>query len=612
MSDDHQRQSTEADGGRGGRAPVRRLWPYLRPHAGVLGIVALISLAGAGVTLAQPALVSKVVSAVGEARPLTGLVVLLVALVIVGALVSGVQQYLLQRTAEAVVRATRHELVGRLLRLPIVEYDTRRIGDLVSRVGSDTTLLRSVVTSGLVEGVAGAVVFVGAIIAMALIDPLLLGLTLVVVLLATLVVVTLGGRIQKLALVAQTQVGVLAAGVARALPAIRTIRAARATEREVAALRLLADDTYATGVRLARVMALIEPVIGVALQAAFILVLAVGGYRVASGALTVADLIAFILYLFLMVMPLGSVFSAYTSVQNALGAVIRIQEITDLPEEDAGPASGSPSSHRADRMPLAHDAADGLCGSRAVGSSATVPLVEFDRVSFGYGPTPVLEDVSFAVSAGSRTAIVGPSGAGKTTLLSLLARFYDPSSGVIRLAGVDVADLGREQVRSWLGYVEQDAPVLAGTIRENLVLGAPGASDEQCEHVLEQVRLTGILHRDPLGLAAQVGEDGILLSGGERQRLAIARALLSSPRLLLLDEPTSSLDSRNEVALRAAVDAVAGERTLVIVAHRLATVADADQIVVLEAGRVQAVGRHAELLETSPLYRELADHQLLV
>lgn len=581
------------------RAPMRELWPYLRPHAGVLGIVAVISLVGAGVTLAQPALVSKVVSAVGEARPLTGLVVLLVALVVVGALVSGASQFLLQRTAEAVVRATRHELVGRLLRLPIVEYDTRRIGDLVSRVGSDTTLLRSVVTSGLVEGLAGAVVFVGAIVAMALIDPLLLGLTLLVVLLATLVVVTLGGRIQKLALVAQTQVGVLAAGVARALPAIRTIRAARATDREVAALRSLADDTYATGVRLARVMALIEPVIGVALQGAFILVLAVGGYRVASGSLTVADLIAFILYLFLLVMPLGSVFSAYTSVQNALGAVIRIREITDLAEEDAGPGSASSADRPTARMPPTL-------------AAATVPLVEFDRVSFAYGATQVLEHVSFAVPAGTRTAVVGPSGAGKTTLLSLLARFYDPSSGVIRLAGVDVADLGREQVRSWLGYVEQDAPVLAGTIRENLLLGAPDASDEQCEYVLDQVRLTGILRRDPLGLAAQVGEDGILLSGGERQRLAIARALLAAPRLLLLDEPTSSLDSRNEVALRDAVDAVAGERTLIIVAHRLATVADADQIVVVESGRVQAVGRHAELLETSPLYRELADHQLLV
>ncbi|MDN5766112.1 MAG: ABC transporter ATP-binding protein/permease [Humibacillus sp.] len=596
MADEPVHGSMRPDGKPARRAPVRELWPYLRPHAGVLGIVAVISLVGAGVTLAPPALVSKVVSAVGDARPLTGLVVLLVALVIVGALVSGVQQYLLQRTAEAVVRATRHELVGRLLRLPIVQYDTRRIGDLVSRVGSDTTLLRSVVTSGLVEGLAGAVVFVGAIVAMALIDPLLLGLTLLVVLLATLVVVTLGGRIQKLALVAQTQVGVLAAGVARALPAIRTIRAARATDREVAALRSLADDTYVTGVRLARVMALIEPVIGVALQGAFILVLAVGGYRVASGSLTVANLIAFILYLFLMVRPLGSVFSAYTSVQNALGAVIRIREITDLPEEDAGPAPASVSGRQPARMPLPR----------------AVPLVEFDRVSFGYGSTRVLEDVSFAVPAGTRTAVVGPSGAGKTTLLSLLARFYDPSSGVIRLAGVDVAELGREQVRSWLGYVEQDAPVLAGTIRENLMLGAPDASDEQCEHVLDQVRLTGILHRDPLGLAAQVGEDGILLSGGERQRLAIARALLASPRLLLLDEPTSSLDSRNEVALRDAVDAVAGERTLVIVAHRLATVADADQIVVVEAGRVQAVGRHAELLETSPLYRELADHQLLV
>ena len=575
------------------RARVRELWPYLRPHWRVLLLVVTVSLVGAGVTLAQPALVSRVISAVGESKPVAGTVVLLVTLVLVGALVSGIQQFLLQRTAEAVVRDTRHLLVRRLMRLPIREYDTRRTGDLVSRVGSDTTLIRSVVTSGLVDGVAGIVICVGAIVAMVLLDPLLLVLTLVVVAAATGVLVGLGGRLQGLSREAQTHVGALGAGVARAIPSIRTIRAARATERESEVVEALADDAYRTGVRLAKLMALIGPMIEVAMQGAFILVLGVGGYRVASGAMSVAHLVAFILYLFMLVLPLGSVFNAYTSVQSALGAVARIHEITDLAEED----------ERYEAGPIRPGTAEPL--------GPDVPMLEIDHVSFAYGDQEVLVDVSFAVAAGTRTAIVGPSGAGKSTILALVERFYDPGSGTIRLAGVDVRDVSRSEVRSWLGYVEQDAPVLAGTIRENLQLAAPDVDERDCERVLQQVDLMSLVDRDPLGLDAQVGEEGILLSGGERQRLAIARVLLASPRLLLLDEPTASLDSRNEQLLRRAVDNVAGERTLVVVAHRLATVVDADQIVVLEHGQVQAVGSHEQLLRSSPLYRELAEHQLL-
>ena len=577
------------------RARLSLLWPYLRPHRRVLLLVTAISIVGALLSVAQPAMVGLVIGSVQQSLPLTGIVIGLVALVLITAVINGIQQYLLQRTAEGVVLDTRRLLVGRMLRLPIEEFDTRRTGDLVSRVGSDTTLLRSVVTSGLVDAVSGALVFVGSVIAMALISLPLLGLTLVVVAVAIVTVVGLGGRIQKLTLTAQTQVGALAAGVARAIPGVRTIRAAGATDREIDELSVLAGDAYATGIRLAKVMALIAPIIGIAMQGAFIAVLGVGGYLVADGSMQVAQLVAFILYLFMMIMPLGRVFQAYTATQNALGAVIRIREITSLPEEDEAVRS-QPS----------------LAGpEQVVVGPEPVPALSFADVSFGYGDHRVLSEVSFTVPTGTKTAIVGPSGAGKSTILALIERFYDPSNGVIRLGGVDVREMSRTRTRAALGYVEQDSPVLAGTIRENLILGAPLATDEECEAVLAAVNLDGVLRRDPAGLSAQVGEDGILLSGGERQRLAIARALLSRPEVLLLDEPTASLDGRNEQALRDAIDAISHNHTLILVAHRLATVVDADQILVLEDGRLQAVGTHRELLRSSPLYLELAEHQLL-
>ncbi|TFD72939.1 ATP-binding cassette domain-containing protein, partial [Cryobacterium fucosi] len=227
-------------------------------------------------------------------------------------------------------------------------------------------------------------------------------------------------------------------------------------------------------------------------------------------------------------------------------------------------------------------------------------------------PRPVLRGVSFSAPRGLRTALVGPSGAGKSTILALIERFYDPNAGVVRLGGLDIRTLDRTALRSQIGYVEQDAPVLAGSLRDNLTLATPDATDEECIAVLHAVNLGEVLDRDPAGLGAAVGESGVMLSGGERQRLAIARALLAAPPILLLDESTSSLDGVNEQMMRAAIDAVAVNRTLIVIAHRLSTVVDSDQIVVLDHGRVIGTGTHSELVASTPLYRELAKHQLLV
>jgi ATP-binding cassette subfamily B protein/ATP-binding cassette subfamily C protein len=285
-------------------------------------------------------------------------------------------------------------------------------------------------------------------------------------------------------------------------------------------------------------------------------------------------------------MPLGRALHAYTQLQTGLAALERMHEVLDLPLEHDPAAAARPE----------------------FGDIA----VEFDHVDFGYadGP-PVLHQVSFRVQAGTRTALVGPSGAGKSSVLALVERFYDATGGTVRIGGVDVQELPRDVLRGRLGYVEQEAPVLAGTLRDNLLLTVPDATDAELLAVLDAVNLADLVDRTPLGLSAPVGEGGVLLSGGERQRLAIARTLLASPPVLLLDEPTSNLDARNEAALRTAIDAVSTQRTMIIVAHRLSTVIDADQIVVLDGGRVVAAGRHEDLLTTSALYRELATHQFL-
>ncbi len=589
----------------GPRASFRQLLPYLFEHKPALVVVVILSVLGAAASLAQPLLVSQVITVVEKGESLGFIVWALVGLVVVTALLNGFQHFLLQRTGTSVVFSARRQLVRRMLHLPISEYDSRRTGDLVSRVGSDTTLLYAVITQGLLDAVGGVLIFAGALIAMLIIDPVLLGLTVLVIAFALVTVVGLSGRIRVASRQQQEKVGDLAASVERALGAIRTVRAANATEREADAIEEDARGAWRAGLRVAKISAFIVPVAGIALQVSLLVVLGVGGYRVASGAITVASLVSFILFLFMMIMPLGQAFGAINSVNQALGALGRIQEIIGLPSEKERDATVVPVAAVASDAAVSFDAVE-------FGYPAEVVAVHDDADTAEARDRTVLRGVSFEVARGTRTALVGPSGAGKSTILALIERFYDPTAGVVRLGGVDIRGLDREELRAQIGYVEQDAPVLAGTIRQNLLIGSPTATDDDCVAVLRAVNLGGVLDRDPAGLDAQVGEDGVMLSGGERQRLAIARTLLAAPPILLLDESTSSLDGLNEQMLREAIDAVAENRTLIVIAHRLSTVVDSDQIVVLQDGQVVGVGTHSELVVSTPLYKDLAKHQLLV
>lgn len=571
-----------------GPSPLRLLLSRVRPHRGVLARAGLLSLTGSAAGLAMPLMAKHAVDAFAAARSPAGPLVALTALVLAGACLSAYGRYLMSRTGEGVVLRARDQLVGRIMRLNVPAVDRLTPGDLQSRVTSDTTLLRTVLSSGLVESFNSVLMLLGTIAFMAYMDLTLLGVTLVVIVGIGAVTALLMPRIQRAQLRAQEAVGAMGAALDRVLQAFRTVKASGAEERETAAVAVAARRAHDRGVSVARWSSVSDVTMMMSIQLAFLAVLGVGGARVASGSLEISSLIAFLLYLFYLMGPIGGLVEGWTGLQSGLAAVRRIDEVESLPGEPAGTGFGG------------------------VPRDATPLGVTFQDVTFGYGDerAPAHKGVTFDVPAGGLVALVGPSGAGKSTVFSLLERFYDHDGGTIAVDGRDIRDWPLTELRASLAYVEQDAPVLAGTLRENLLFAAPDAEDEALAAAVARTRLDTLVDRLPDGLDTAVGHRGVTLSGGERQRIAIARALLRRPRLLLLDEVTSQLDAVNEQALRDVILELAERTTVLVIAHRLSTVRHADRIVVLEDGRVRTAGTHEELIAGDDLYRELATTQL--
>ncbi|CAL9281127.1 MULTISPECIES: ABC transporter ATP-binding protein [Streptomyces] len=569
--------------------PWRQLLGYVRPHRWSLIAGALLSLVTGATGLLLPLVARGLIDDLAHERAITGALLIMSALIVTNAAVGALGSYVLQRTAESVVLGARRALSSYLLRLRITAVDRSEPGDLMARITSDTTLLRQVTTQSLVGLGTGGLTLVATVVMMGLVDAVLLGVTLAVILCAGVVLGVIVPRINKASRQAQDAVGAMGASLERILGALRTVKASGAEHREERTLHEAAKESWRQSVRAAKWSAAAGNTAGLAMQTAFITVLAVGGARVATGAIDVGTLVAFLLYVFYLMSPIQQVVGAVTQYQTGAAALTRIQEALRLPAEPVAAPAPLPST-------------------------GTPPAeLAFEDVRFRYAEDLpyVHHGVTFAVPAQGMTAFVGPSGAGKTTVFSLIERFYDPDSGVIRLDGRDLSDWELPRLRAAIGYVEQDAPVLSGSLRDNLLLGNPEADDEALTRVLKTTRLDGLVARLPAGLDTLVGHRGTKLSGGERQRVAIARALLRRPRLLLLDEATSQLDAVNEAALRDTVADVARTTTVLVVAHRLSTVTMADRIVVMDAGRVRAVGTHRELVTADPLYAELAATQFL-
>ncbi|GAB1824258.1 ABC transporter ATP-binding protein [Herbidospora sp. RD11066] len=567
----------------------RELARHVRPHWRWLAFGGLASVVAGGVGLALPLAVQRLLGDLDAGRPVTGALLLMSGLILVSALIGPPGEYVLRRAGESIVLAARRRLVTRLLRLRIPVLDRTEPGDLMSRVGSDTTLLRQVTTDSLIGVFTGGLTLVATVVLMALLDPLLLSVTLGVMGLAAVVVRLLMPTINRAGLEIQESVGRMGAALERALGALRTVKASGAEHREEASVLAAAEESWRASVRAAKWQTAAGYTAELSMHVAFVTVLAMGGARVASGAIGVGTLIAFLMYVYYLLMPLQQFVRAIGQYQEGLGALARIMEAERLPTEPVGREVPLPAP-----------------GSGPAG-------LEFREVHFRYADDlpPVHQGVSFTVPSRGMTAFVGPSGAGKTTLFSLIERFYEPTSGRILLDGRDLPDWDLAELRATIGYVEQDAPVLSGTLRENLVLGVPGASQEEIDRTLRTTRLDDLVARLPDGLESLVGPRGTKLSGGERQRVAIARALLRRPRLLLLDEATSQLDALNEAALRDTIADAARSTTVLVVAHRLSTVILADRIVVVDGGEVRAVGTHDDLVRTDPLYAEFAATQFL-
>ncbi|HEU5129837.1 MAG TPA: ABC transporter ATP-binding protein [Glycomyces sp.] len=570
------------------RAPITRLWSYARHHLRLLAVGGALSFLGGLTGLVQPLIAMDVIEALSEGTSLRNPLILLTGVVVIGGALAALGPYLMQIAGQDVVLTVRKRLIGTLVRLKVAEVDRLRPGDLVSRLTSDTNLLRTVASTTVIGGVTDSFMIVGGIALMAWLDPALFGTTMAMVVLVAVTMVFIMPRIQQATVASQTALGDMGSHLERIFTAFRTVKASSAEEHEIARLDEAATTARDKGVRASFWEALAGVVAFLPVNIAFLMVLGVGGARVASGAMEVGTLIGFLLLLFYLMGPVGGLVASLSQLQTGLAAVKRVEDVAGLDAEDPG---------------------DG--GLVAAGEGPA--RVTFRDVTFRYADDLpyVHHGVSFEAGGSGLTALVGPSGAGKTTVFSLIERFYPVTGGSVAVDGREVDAWPLAELRRMIGYVEQDAPVLHGTLRENLVMAAPGATDAEIEDVVKLARLSDLVERLPEGLESPIGYRGMTISGGERQRVAIARALLRRPRLLLLDEATSQLDAANEAALKQVMLDAAERTNVLVVAHRLSTVTSADQIVVLDAGTVRAVGSHAELVESDELYRDLAASQLL-
>src|SRR5262245_60279823 len=567
----------------------RFLLPYRWRVAGAL--VALVVAASCVLALGQ-GLRHVVDRGFGSGDPnlLNAALAAVVALSVLLACATWVRFYLMMSVGERVIADLRNAVFAHVLTLSPAFFDSSRTGEIGSRLTNDTEQIRQVIGFGFSMLLRNGLMMLGALVLLFLTSPKLAAFIVLGVPATVVPILLLGRHVRRLARVNQDRVADVSSHVDESLHEIRTVQAYGHEARTLGQFSAAVEDAYAAGVRRVRVKAwLISSVMLIGFCAVGV-ILWVGGHDVFAGRLTAGELSAFVFYAAVVASGAGTLSEVWGEIQRAAGATERLMELLDT--EPALVAAPPPI-----KLP-----------ARVTGA------IRFDEVVFAYPARPettALGPVSFTVDPGERVALVGPSGAGKSTVFALILRFYDPSSGRVLVDGADIRHCEAHDPRRAIALVPQDPVIFAASVTENVRFGRSDASDASVREACAAAHALEFIERLPQGFDTDLGERGIKLSGGQRQRISIARALLADRPILLLDEATSSLDAESERQVAQALERLARGRTTLVIAHRLATVRHADRIVVLDRGRIHAVGTHTELLRANGLYAHLARLQFI-
>lgn len=567
---------------------IKKFWSMIKifmPAKWLLALAIALVIIETGLSLAVPLVTKKFIDGMTLDQISTKMIAVLIFVFVTQLIMSGLALYTMNFVGQSVVLALREKTWRQILHLPISFFDRHPSGETMSRMTNDTLIIKDFITGQLIPFISGIISIIGSVILLISIDWKITLMMIVVIPLAGLVIAPLGKNMYKVSRSLQDETASFQSDLGRVLADIRLVKSSLAEkyEEQIGLKRM--TQLFRFGIKEARIMAIIQPVTMSVMLLLLVVIFGYGSTRVAAGTLSAGALVAIIFYLFQISVPFSQLASLFTQFQKALGASERLNQILL--------AESEPDMHVSEYLVRTDD------------------KLSFQNISFAYSKDKsILKSVSFQARIGQMTAFVGPSGTGKTTLFSLLERFYNPNEGDITYKGISIHNMRLVDWRNKIAYVSQDSPMMSGTIRSNLTYGLEDVSEEQIRKAVAHANLESFIASLPDQYETEVGERGVRLSGGQRQRLAIARAMIRNPEILLLDEATAHLDSTSERLVQEALETLMRGRTTLVIAHRLATVRQADQLIILENGEVTGAGTHKNLLETHPLYKELVEQQL--